>query len=84
VWNDDSSSSFYMRNTPTPLSIAWVDSAGKLVSIANMAPCADVPTCPLYPAGRPYRFAIEVPQGDLPKLGMIPGATLRVGGDCAT
>jgi hypothetical protein len=48
-----------------------------------MAPCGDVPNCRLYPAARPYRFALEVPQGDLPKLGLVEGATLRVGGKCA-
>jgi uncharacterized membrane protein (UPF0127 family) len=83
VWDADSTSSFYMRNTPTPLSIAWVDSGGKLVSTADMAPCGDVPTCPLYPAKGPYRFALEVPKGDLAKLGLTEGSTLAVGGSCA-
>jgi len=83
VWNADSTSSFYMRNTPTPLSIAWIDAEGSQVSTADMAPCDDVPTCPLYPAARPYRFALEVPKGDLPKLGLVKGATMKVGGSCA-
>jgi uncharacterized membrane protein (UPF0127 family) len=83
VWNADVSTSFYMRNTPTPLSIAWFDAGGALVSTADMEPCGDVDDCPLYGADGPYRFALEVPQGELPSLGVEEGSVLRVGGDCA-
>jgi hypothetical protein len=83
VWNEDSESSFYMRNTPTPLSIAWVNADGELVSTADMAPCDDVEGCPLYPADGPYRFALEVPRGGLDDLGLVEGSTLAVGGSCA-
>jgi uncharacterized protein len=82
VWDTDSSSSFYMRNTPMPLSIAWFSADGELVSTEDMEPCADVDSCPLYPADDSYRFALEVPQGDLGELGVGEGSTLRVGGDC--
>jgi hypothetical protein len=83
VWDQDSTSSFYMRNTPTPLSIGWVDADGQLVSTVDMEPCADVEGCPLYPADGPYRFAIEVPEGGLDDLGLVEGSTLTVGGPCA-
>jgi uncharacterized membrane protein (UPF0127 family) len=83
VWNEDSASSFYMRNTPTPLSIAWVDAEGALVSTADMEPCADVETCPLYGSEGSYRFALEVPKGKLDSIGLVDGATMRVGGSCA-
>ncbi|MGH9210735.1 MAG: DUF192 domain-containing protein [Acidimicrobiales bacterium] len=83
VWDADSSSSFYMRNTPMPLSIAWFGADGELVSEADMEPCVDDPGCPLYPPQGSYRFALEVPQGDLAEQGVASGSTLRVGGDCA-
>ena len=83
VWNEDANSSFYMRNTPTPLSIAWVNADGELVSTADMVPCADVDSCPLYPAEDLYRFALEVPQGKLDDMGLVEGSTLAVGGSCA-
>jgi uncharacterized membrane protein (UPF0127 family) len=83
VWDTDSTSSFYMRNTPTPLTIGWVDAEGELVSTADMEPCADVEGCPLYPADGPYRFAVEVPQGRLDELGLVEGSKLTVGGPCA-
>ena len=83
VWNEDVSSSFYMRNTPTPLSIGWFEADGALVSTADMDPCADVEGCPVYPAGRTYRFALEVPQGSLDDVGVADGSSLAVGGSCA-
>jgi uncharacterized protein len=83
TWTEDSSNSFYMRNTPMPLSIAWFDVDGKVVSTTDMAPCADVDNCPLYPSEGTYRYALEVPQGQLDDLGITDESTLKVGGSCA-
>lgn len=83
VWDDDTSSSFYMRNTPTPLSIAWFDADGDLVSTADMDPCADVDDCPTYGAAGSYRFALEVPQGSPAADAVTEGSTLAAGGPCA-
>lgn len=69
---------FWMRNTPTPLSIAYFDAGGRLVSTADMAPCADEPTCPSYPADGPFRFALEVAQGGLTDVGVDGRSTLRI------
>ena len=74
--------SFYMRNTPLPLSIAFFDDDGELVSTVDMEPCEDREGCPLYGADGPYVHALEVEQGDLPSLGVVPGARLEVGGAC--
>ena len=82
-YDTDSTNGFYMRNTPTPLSIAWIDVAGGVVSMTDMAPCPDQEGCPTYPAGGPYRTAIEVFQGDLDELGITDGARVLVGGACA-
>jgi len=75
-YDADSTTKFWMRNTPMPLSIAYVDGAGQLISTADMEPCADSPECRLYPSAAPYRIAIEVPQGRLAGLGIQPGATI--------
>lgn len=83
IYDTDVTNQFYMRNTPTPLSIAWVDAQGSIVSSTDMAPCEDKEGCPLYPPAGPYRTAIEVFQGDLPALGIVEGATVYVGGSCA-
>lgn len=82
VFTDDSSENFYMRNTPMPLSIAWFDSAGRFVSSTDMPPCADRDNCPTYAAARPYRYALEVPRGQLSALGIGPSSTITVGAAC--
>jgi uncharacterized membrane protein (UPF0127 family) len=73
-FGDDVTDKFYMRNTPMPLSVAFVASDGHVVSTADMAPCEDRAGCPLYSAAAPYRIAIEVPQGRLGHLGIQRGA----------
>lgn len=75
--------SFWMRGTPLPLSIAFFDDDGAYVSEADMAPCGDDGDCPTYAAAAPYRYALEVRQGDLDDLGIGPGATLALGGPCS-
>ena len=81
-FSSDSSGGFYMRNTPMPLSIAWFAADGSFVSSADMAPCEDRSDCPIYGAAAPYRYALEVPQGDLAALGVGPGSKLELTGAC--
>jgi uncharacterized membrane protein (UPF0127 family) len=71
VYGADSSGSFWMRNTPMPLSIAYFDEDRRLVSTVDMEPCADDPSCPSYPAGGAFRYALEVPQGGLDEVGVV-------------
>lgn len=74
---DPSTGRFFMRNTRIPLSIAFFDTAGRFVSATDMEPCPDsVVDCPRYSADGPYLHAIEVAQGNLPGLGIGPGAVL--------
>lgn len=75
---------FWMRNTPMPLSVAYHDGRGRFVSMADMEPCIDRATCPVYRPARSYRFAVEVVRGGLDHLGIEPGAVLRPGGGCAS
>jgi uncharacterized membrane protein (UPF0127 family) len=70
--------SFWMRNTPMPLSIAFFDKGGEFVSSADMEPCGDDPSCPPYPPGDPFQFAIEVPKGMLDDINAVDGSTLRI------
>jgi uncharacterized membrane protein (UPF0127 family) len=82
VYPQDSTDSYWMRNTPMPLSIAFVDVGGRIVSTADMSPCGNRTDCPVYPAAGPYRYAIEVPKGRLARLGLSGDARIRVGGRC--
>ena len=81
-FSSDHTGEFYMKDTPLPLSIAFFDASGQFVSTADMAPCIHMPTCPTYGAARPYRWALEVPQGALPRLAIGPGTRLIAGGPC--
>lgn len=76
------SGGFWMRNTPMPLTIAYLDEDGEVVSTADMEPCRDSPDCPSYPPDGPYHFALEVPQGRLADFGLVEGARLEVVGPC--
>ncbi|HMQ29052.1 MAG TPA: DUF192 domain-containing protein [Acidimicrobiales bacterium] len=73
----DTEGGFWMRNTPTPLSIAHLDASGTVVATLDMDPCEDRPDCPVYEPGVTYRTAVEVPQGDLEAVGLTDGATLE-------
>ncbi|HEX2192153.1 MAG TPA: DUF192 domain-containing protein [Acidimicrobiales bacterium] len=81
-FQSDTNGSFYMKDTPLPLSIAWFDSTGAFVSSTDMEPCLDQPSCPTYSATGPYRYALEVPKGALMGLGVGPGSRLVLGGRC--
>ena len=73
--------SFYMYRTLLPLTIGWWDAEGAFVSRADMVPCEsdDEAACERYPAAGPFRFAIEVVQGDPLAARFEPGARLQVG-----
>lgn len=73
---------FYMRNVPMPLTVAWFDADGAYVGAADMAPCPDVEGCPTYPPPAAYTTAVEVLGGGAGRLGIGPGARLRLGGPC--
>ena len=79
----DTEGGFWMKDTPLPLSIAFFDAAGQFVSTTDMAPCIHQASCPTYAAARPYRWALEVPQGALPRLAIGPGTRLVAGGACS-
>jgi uncharacterized membrane protein (UPF0127 family) len=58
-------SAFWMFRTRIPLDIAYVDSSGTIRAIVEMEPCQTVlfEGCPSYPAGVPFRAALEANRG---------------------
>lgn len=69
VFEKDQILSFWMKNTPHPLSIAYIDSKGKIRDIFDMTPfslSSIVSTVSV-------RYALEVPQGWFEKNGIQEG-----------
>src|SRR4051794_12099990 len=75
---DSVTGSFWMRDTPQPLAVAYYDADGRFVSAAEMAPCGHAASCRQYPAGGPFRSAVEVPSGRLSSVGATRGSVLRL------
>ncbi|MGH3850456.1 MAG: DUF192 domain-containing protein [Pseudonocardiaceae bacterium] len=81
-FDDDTKTGFHMKDTVMALSIAWFDSDGIFVSSAAMDPCLESTACPTYYPSGPYRFALEVPKGALPALGVETGSKLVLTPSC--
>ena len=64
----------WMRNTLIPLSVAFLDDAGRIINIANMQPHSEENHC----AAAPARFALEMNQGWFAAKGIRPGQ--KIGG----
>jgi uncharacterized membrane protein (UPF0127 family) len=77
VWPADASSSFFMKDTPLPLSIAFISADGVVLRILDMDPCSADP-CPLYDPRTTYRMALEVRQGSFTRWGVREGDRVRV------
>ena len=66
---------FWMFRTRIPLDIAYIDSTGVIRNIVAMEPCTAVlmKGCPTYPAGVPFRAALEVNKGYFQRHGVALG-----------
>jgi uncharacterized membrane protein (UPF0127 family) len=63
----------WMKNTPLPLSVAFIDESGEVVSISEMASHTEDSHC----AARPARFALEMSKGWFAGKGIRAGAKLQ-------
>jgi uncharacterized protein len=73
IFPNDTTGGFWMANTKVPLSIAFIDSAGQIVGLADMQPL----TTESHFSPQPYRFALEVPQGFFARQGVTVGDTVH-------
>jgi uncharacterized membrane protein (UPF0127 family) len=72
VFDEPVSSTFWMKDTLIPLSIAFVDESGRLVGVRDMQPCEADP-CPTYGIEEPYVLAIEANLGWFEEAGVEVG-----------
>lgn len=74
VFEDQAVHCFWMKNTPLPLSIAFIGEDGTVVNIADMTPFSEDSHCP----SKPIRYALEMEQGWFAHKGVAAGQ--RIGG----
>jgi uncharacterized membrane protein (UPF0127 family) len=71
VYQGERELSYWMKNTLIPLSIAYIDSEGRITDILDMRPLDDRP--PHYVSSEPVQYALEVNQGFFDKNGVEIG-----------
>ena len=71
VYKDERLLSYWMKNTYIPLSIAYIDSKGRITDIIDMKPLDDRP--PHYVSSEPVKYALEVNQGFFEERGVKVG-----------
>ncbi|MBP5452471.1 MAG: DUF192 domain-containing protein [Treponema sp.] len=69
IFEKDQVLHFWMKNTPHPLSIAYIDSTGIIADILDMTPFSEASVS----SSRSVRYALEVPQGWYKKNGIKVG-----------
>lgn len=74
VFPDSALRSFWMKDTPLPLSIAFISRAGVILEIHDMEPFSLEPVRSRYPA----RYALEVNRGRFSELGITPGDLIEL------
>ena len=64
---------FWMRDTPLPLAIAFIDAQGRVVHRTDMSPRSDTLHCP----PTEVRYALEIAQGSHLRAQLAPGAQVQ-------
>lgn len=73
VFDRPASVCMWMKNTPLPLSVAFIDHAGKIVNIEDMQPNTTDSHC----AKRSIRYALEMKQGWFKQKNIKPGSAIE-------
>jgi uncharacterized membrane protein (UPF0127 family) len=72
VFDRDDHLAFWMKNTPTPLSIAFVSAEGRILQIEDMQPFSET----VIRSRLSARYALEMKQGAFAALGIREGDTI--------
>jgi uncharacterized membrane protein (UPF0127 family) len=79
TWPDPVRTSFWMKDTLIPLSIAFWDKHWRIVAMFDMDPCTSDP-CPTYDPGIEILGAVEVAQGELERRAIALGDDVEIAG----
>lgn len=74
VFEQEQELSFWMKDTLIPLSVAYIDSDGRIVDIQDMEPLDTTS----HPSAEPARYALEVNQGFYEERGIEVGDTVEI------
>lgn len=69
VFDDDRVRGFWMRNTPLPLSIAFLSAGGEILQIESLTPFSEA----VVRSRQPARYALEVNAGAFAEAGAAVG-----------
>lgn len=72
VFERDEPVCMWMRNTPLPLTVAFIDQRGEIVNLADMTPHTETSHC----AAKPVRFALEMNAGWFARRGLRAGTKI--------
>lgn len=74
VFDGEQQLSFWMKNTLIPLSVAYIDSEGRIIDIQDMQPLDETS----HPSAEPAQYALEVNQGYFAEHGVEVGDTAEL------
>lgn len=72
VFDSEQTRSFWMKNTLIPLSVAYINSEGRIIDIQDMQPLDETS----HPSAEPAQYALEVNQGYFAEHGVKVGDTV--------
>ena len=73
IWPSSKRQCMWMKDTPLPLSVAFISSNGRILEIYDMVPFSEESICSIQRA----RMAVEVNQGWFKKNNIIVGDTIN-------
>lgn len=74
VFENETTLSFWMKNTLIPLSVAYMDSEGRIIDIQDMEPLDETS----HPSAEPAQYALEVNQGFFEERSVEVGDTAEL------
>ena len=77
LYPDEAQRTFWMKDTPVPLTVAFLDSRGRIAQMEDMVPLSEEP----HTSRAPARYVLEVPRGWFGQAGVEVGDRVEFGED---